>query len=780
MYEKQFGLNRRPFRANAAGSDVFVGPQTAKFMAAMKKGFNAGDAVVAVTGEPGVGKTTLVNRAINAVPGEKLVIRFSRMHLGHDEVLEFLLEQLESNELPKSTIKRINLFRDLLAARTSKGTRVIVILEDAVRIGEDALAEFESLTAAGESAGANIVLMGEDALLEVLKTPALRRLNQRTRLRYPVQPLSAGELMAYMKHCFRNAGAEFDLLFEKNAAGMLFELSGGNPRVANNLVESILTATAEQNASKVSNQTIALVARDELGLTVSLPQPEPEVASEPEPAPVPEPEPAPEPVPEATLEPEPVPAPEPEPEPEPEPQPDLTGDTNAIPELIQDTLPDLEVLAPGLAAQGIVVSPESEPAATPDAADAADAAEADDNGDDEIPTLFSSGRMVAPEPQPIAVPDLATKTEAEPAPPAQAEETQPPAADSIPELGMEAEPPVAAEAAPEPEPAAPADAQPEAVADWDRDPTLAELRPDIEALEQAMADFEVPAEVADDKEPEPVPEVVLKDPTLPGVPEITLDVAIEQKISEAQEALEKTDGMIPESAAPEKSESADKPEPKVGVPPLVNPPPVEEAAEAQKADTHIEKIAQGLAAAKSIDDVDDQMAETLFGAEFSLLAEEVVANAPDLPANDPKPVAAGIPADQDNSIEEPAAPAAPASAAEAAGTETAMEQEFKEVYGEDALEVSIETNTGGGLDISASQRLATVRALNADKAPVAPASNGATTPAPASAPEPIEDQINTSMTATLKALSKKAPAPVVDDDDDGETKSGFFSRFKRS
>ena len=39
MYEKQFGLSRRPFRANASGKDVFVGPQTAKLMSGMKKAF---------------------------------------------------------------------------------------------------------------------------------------------------------------------------------------------------------------------------------------------------------------------------------------------------------------------------------------------------------------------------------------------------------------------------------------------------------------------------------------------------------------------------------------------------------------------------------------------------------------------------------------------------------------------------------------------------------------------------------------------------------------------
>jgi hypothetical protein len=254
-------------------------------------------------------------------------------------------------------------------------------------------------------------------------------------------------------------------------------------------------------------------------------------------------------------------------------------------------------------------------------------------------------------------------------------------------------------------------------------------------------------------------------------------MAIEKKVSEVQEELAKTDAAIAANAAPEKSKNSDeskKPEPKVGVPPLVSPQPVAPVVEEKKADAELEKIAAGLASAKSIEDVDDQMAETLFGEEFSLAAAQVAAM-----------VASQEPANEES---EPATGATPA-AAEGKPAETSMEREFKEVYGEDAVEVSIETNTGG-MDLSASQRLATVRALNTDKAPqvgvpAAVNSSKSTTngtaapPKPAAQPEPIEDQIATSLTQTLKTLSTR-PKSSIEDDDDEDTKRGFFSRFKRS
>ncbi len=86
------------------------------------------------------------------------------------------------------------------------------------------------------------------------------------------------------------------------------------------------------------------------------------------------------------------------------------------------------------------------------------------------------------------------------------------------------------------------------------------------------------------------------------------------------------------------------------------------------------------------------------------------------------------------------------------------------------------------MDSSASQRLATVRALNSgtpDAEPEPMASAPAPEPPqPVEQPQSIEDQINTSMTQTLEALSVPTPNEIIEDDD--EPKRGFFSRFKRS
>ncbi|MDH5500716.1 MAG: AAA family ATPase [Gammaproteobacteria bacterium] len=689
MYEQEFGLKKRPFRASASGTDVFVGPQTATILAGLKKALAADDAIVTVAGPIGSGKTTLVNRALESMGTNCKVIRLARMRLESKDVLEFLLDELAAAERPNGIIQKFGLFRRCLKDLEIRRTRVFIAVEDMNHLGVETLAELEALTAAdaGESGGASVILMGDEDLDKMLLDTKLARVKQRIRHRFTVAPLCAAELRGYLRHCFRLAGGEFERLFEINAAPLLHHLAGGVLRTTNKLVDAAMAAASDQDLRKISSGLLARVAENEFGLSAAgfdlnaqptaLPVLTPAAVSAKVTTPAAA---AVTPPPAAELAPRPPAAPVAKPAPAPAPKPVVeapaivfaatprTEEAPAeveIPELIQDTLPDLQILAPALA----MAQPES------------------------IPEL-------QPEPAPKAQPEPAVELR------------------------------IAAESDGDDVPA------------WDRDPTVAELRPDIEALEAALAfgRSDDPAPVAAIVEPLPKPQ-----PKAPDViPEITLDHAISQRI--ANNLIDEPGEISkpkPETSAAGEAKSK----------PAYNPP----KKAPRQADAELEKIASELAKAKSLEDIDDRMAETLFGDEINFAAAQFMANRPrDFSAND------------DNDEIMLASSEHPVSGNGAGpGVRATLETARK-------LDDS-------GMDLSASQRLKTVRALNTDhhsakaSKPVA----GKPDREPVVKPEPIEDQINTSMTQTLKALNVRPP--VNDDDiDDGDAKRGFFSRFKRS
>ena len=274
MYEAHFGLKSRPFGSKAEGAGVFVGPQQAKTMTSLNKGLGAVDAVVTVTGPAGVGKTTIVERALEQISPGRTAARIGRMHLSPQEALELLFGGFGIKQQAQGTIRRFAAFRQLLAVQAAADAQVAIIIEDAERIGADTLAELEAITAAdtGDGTGANIILMGQPALNKMLMQPELARLNQRTRLRARIEPLGESEVLGYLKHLIRQAGGDFEQIFDPGAAEIVFNCSQGIPRVINTLCEMAMTNAMEEGVTRVDASFMHQVAVDAFGYEGPVPQ----------------------------------------------------------------------------------------------------------------------------------------------------------------------------------------------------------------------------------------------------------------------------------------------------------------------------------------------------------------------------------------------------------------------------------------------------------------------------------------------------------------------------
>ena len=160
MYKKHFDLEKRLFRGNVAGPDVFVSPQTAKILSGIKNALSGPDAVVTVTGPVGSGKSTAVAHSLGAISGKNAIVRVGRFPLQRGEVLDLLFDHMRIQQRPPRGNQKLALFRQLLFNLAENDSRMFILVEDAPFLGSNVLAELEVLTASdtGPSDGANIVL----------------------------------------------------------------------------------------------------------------------------------------------------------------------------------------------------------------------------------------------------------------------------------------------------------------------------------------------------------------------------------------------------------------------------------------------------------------------------------------------------------------------------------------------------------------------------------------------------------------------------------------------
>ena len=866
MYEAHFGLTSGTFGTKAEGPAVFVGPQQADLIAGIHKGLAARDAIVTVTGPVGVGKTTVVNRALETIHPGRMAAWVGRMAISSEEVLELLLAGFGFKRKTNSTLQRFAAFRRLLHERASTGIPVAIVIEDARKLGPAALAEVEALTAAdtADGGGANIILMGEPGLGELLSEPDLARLKQRIRRRQRVAALTGAEVQGYLKHAIRTAGGDYDRVFGAGVAELVTDCSGGIPRIINTLCETALNTAMEAGKSIVSAEFMHQVAVDAFGFEGELPNVEiPGDAGEdtalsaaamtdihdelnngrklaadsvtpPEPVP---PSPVfdvvddeiPESARNIVVESGRYPL-----EPDDEPGSDVdngagllaTDDTASqepvivaddeptltdIPDLINDTQPDLGALPEAASGDSAsqkpgdtfdldaALSPEVEstnmmPGVTANLDEFANAAESTNRMPavterlDDIATRADAGQSAildAPTFDPDNLPTLSDSMRVEVANdtldtrPADAEPGDTPfdldsALESRPEpvsdevvVAEEAVSPALAD--PDPVAAAGTDAvpasEPEPAVALDAEPETPPA-PDGETASGEAPDVKQPQpEPADDGGP------VMADPLTDSAPVIPeADLTALQAALDAVKAGNGADAPVtevtgaPETPANVAGEAAGDDDPDVSLDQVI--------AEQQTKNEEMDQFAQAIGSAGSLEEISDGMAETLFGEEFDEAAAAAVAMGPDSGVAEGELVVPGASNDDASNVAgngavQPAETPAEKEKARVTGPEVDSENGLRDSV---ALRINVLNQMKDQVD---NERTEVVE-MGEEPAQDIDSSSGGPQP------EPIERQINTSMTQTLEALNVAKAAEAVAAEKADKKSSGFFSRFRRS
>jgi len=625
MYQAHFGL-KKPLFDNGIAQDaaVFLAPKHNEIAANCKLALTTPDSAMVLTGPAGVGKTTLMSAVLRTTSTRLALGWITVAPANAAELLELLLVELGFNAHRVGRVERVQMWRQFLNESSATSSRVYVIAERADELAPELLRALDSLTAADPngSLGANLVLLGQPALLDVLKSPLLESLRQRIRLRQRLEPLTADELRAYLEHHAALAGGQVDKLFTRNAVTALHELSGGIPRLANNLCETALTLAATRNERLVAAELLRHVAATMFGIDAPTPAAKtaaaPALASE-------------RPGVRAAIETKPTPAVERAPTGdqsstapvdsraehvppaavvERAPPPEAPGPRELVApaQAARPVEPALAKSAPEPTAGRVTPEPVARPSPGPPLVAAPPAAA-------QRPAAVSTPRAAAPAPAPAPTP-APTRQPLAPEPAAARPAREPQAeAESAPTVAV-APPPAASTRASYPP--GPPDPDLDAFAD-----TLTDS-PDV-----PMLDFPVLTDAVEPARARPRADTAyLKPPTAQQPAPAAKPATPLPRVVAA--ASTPTPAPTPRAAKPAPAAAQPAPAPTAAKP--TPPPPARPAAPAPAAAEEDDLLRQtqtmrGLMAAKSIDDISDSMAETLFGeADLDMLSAALAAS----------------------------------------------------------------------------------------------------------------------------------------------------------
>lgn len=264
MYEQHFGLTCRPFDLAPDPRFIYMTAQHGRAVANVKFALMNRDSFVIITGEIGIGKTTILNTVLEELGPDYVTAKITHTTLSHIELLQALLSEFGMPIYKKKKVLLLDTLRAFFLKKHQEGKHVVIIVDEAQNLTGPALEELRLLSCidTADRKIISIVLTGQPNLDDLIDAPGLTQLRQRARLRQRLDALNEDETVDYLRHRLAIAGGELDTIFDPAAVRDIHRLTQGIPRLINTLCDTALTACMVENLPKVTLEIIDEVVHE--------------------------------------------------------------------------------------------------------------------------------------------------------------------------------------------------------------------------------------------------------------------------------------------------------------------------------------------------------------------------------------------------------------------------------------------------------------------------------------------------------------------------------------
>jgi len=258
MITTHFGLRLRPFGKDIPATSLYLTNQHRTVLRRLTQTATHGTHA-ALTGEVGVGKSTLLRALYDTLPGA----RHTCHYVGSDLPSRGILRAVARGLGLAPYWLRADLIEQVQGAVTDQfekaGRRTLLTIDESHLLKYPVLEDLRLLTnfKVDSQPILSLLLVGQPPLRERLTLKAVEALTQRLEVQLVFEPLSRQETGEYLRHHLELAGATAPI-FSGAAEDLVFDRTQGIPRRINQLALQCLEMTAERGEKLVDERLVEL------------------------------------------------------------------------------------------------------------------------------------------------------------------------------------------------------------------------------------------------------------------------------------------------------------------------------------------------------------------------------------------------------------------------------------------------------------------------------------------------------------------------------------------
>jgi len=251
---------------HGAGRFFFSNFRMQETLTTIRYGIEARKGLVLITGEAGIGKTTLLHKVAADLSDNVTSIVLSDPRVSFYDVLQDMLQSfgLESVEADEQAMVRI--CQHELRARLERYQIVALMFDNAHHLSESTLRHVFKNFLGGSAEDPDgtlvqLILAGQPGLTSKLAQAALLPLRRRTPIVSELQPLSSQEIASYIEHELRSNNHS-ERLFDPRAVKRIALYSKGNPRSINAICERAVEVADGSAGTLINAERIDEIVRE--------------------------------------------------------------------------------------------------------------------------------------------------------------------------------------------------------------------------------------------------------------------------------------------------------------------------------------------------------------------------------------------------------------------------------------------------------------------------------------------------------------------------------------